>query len=113
MSTRTSRTVSPNELKAFCVQALLRTGLRETDELTVPTVLVTTDPWGIYTHGTRHLRNYLRKMRAGGIDPQAVPTVISEGPAWATIDGQAAIGMVPSCLAMDLAIRKAKGYGIA
>jgi LDH2 family malate/lactate/ureidoglycolate dehydrogenase len=64
-------------------------------------------------HGTRHLRNYIRKMRAGGIDPQAVPVVVSQGPTWATIDGRAAIGMVSACMAMELAIRKAKTYGLA
>jgi ureidoglycolate dehydrogenase (NAD+) len=112
-SASSSRTVAPEKLKAFCVEALLKVGMREADAFTVATVLVTTDTWGIFTHGARHLRNYLRKIRAGGIDPQAAPEVVSEGPAWATIDGHAAIGMVPSCLAMELAIRKAQTFGLA
>ncbi|MGL4649934.1 MAG: Ldh family oxidoreductase, partial [Caldilineaceae bacterium] len=90
-----------------------KSGLGAEDARLVAEVLVTTDMWGIHTHGTRHLRNYLRKMRAGGIDTQAVPEVVSEGEVWAIIDGHAAIGMVPSCMAMELAIRKARTYGLA
>lgn len=105
--------VSPEKLNSFCVEAMLKSGMREIDAQTTARVLVTTDMWGIFTHGTRHLRNYLRKVRAGGIDTQLAPEVVSEGQVWAIIDGHGAIGMVPSCMAMELAIHKAKTYGLA
>ena len=54
-----------------------------------------------------------RKMQAGGLDAKAVPTVEKEGPSWAIVNGNAAMGMVSSCRAMELAIEKAKKTGIA
>ncbi len=106
------RKIQPEKLEAFCAGALLEAGMSELDARTVATVLVTTDMWGIFTHGTRHLHNYLRKMQSGGINPQGVPKVISEGAAFALIDGDAAMGMVSACMAMELAIRKAKVCGV-
>lgn len=107
-----SRKIQPEKLEAFCAEALLCRGMREPDARTVATVLVTTDMWGIFTHGTRHLHNYLRKMQARGIDPLGVPKLISEGAAFALIDGDNAMGMVSACMAMELAIRKAKICGV-
>lgn len=104
--------VSPEKLGAFCTNALQAAGLDKTDAETTAQVLVTTDTWGTFSHGTYHLRNYVNKIRAGGIDPKAKPQVILEGPAWAIIDGHAAIGMVTGCRAMELAIQKARIDGI-
>jgi LDH2 family malate/lactate/ureidoglycolate dehydrogenase len=87
--------------------------MRKRDAGIAAEVLVTTDTWGTYTHGTNHLRNYVNKIKAGGIDPRAVPEVIAEGPSWAVIDGHSALGMVTSCRAMELAIRKARAAVIS
>jgi len=91
---------------------MVKSGLREADARITADVLVTTDTWGTFTHGTKHLRSYLRKARAGGIDLQAVPELIGEGPAWALVDGNKSMAMAPSVMAMDLAIGKAKACGI-
>ena len=52
-------------------------------------------------------------MEAGGLDAGAVPTVVCEGPAFAVVNGNKALGMVSACKAMELAIKKAKEVGIA
>ena len=52
-------TVSAPKLHAFCVQALTRVGVGETDARTTADVLVTTDTWGTFTHGTKALRAYI------------------------------------------------------
>jgi len=74
---------------------------------------VTTDTWGIFTHGTKNLRGYIRRIRGGGIFNKAVPKIAREGPAWAIIDGNSGLGMVSSVFAMRTAIAKAKSAGIA
>lgn len=104
--------VSPENLKRFCVEAMLKCGLKEKDAVTTAEVLVTTDTWGVHTHGTKQLRNLLKCVRSGGVNSKAVPEVISEGPAWAIVDGHFAMPMVSSCLAMETAIKKAKTAGI-
>ena len=101
------------DLKDFSVKSLLAAGLSEEDANTAAEALITTDTFGVLTHGTKNLNQYIQKMEAGGLDAKAVPTIVCEGPAFAIIDGQKAIGMVSACKAMRLAIKKAKEVGIA
>lgn len=100
-------------LKKFCEDALVRSGVSEKDAQTVADVLITTDTFGVMTHGTKNLGQYIQKMEAGGLDCKAEPTIVAEGPAFAIINGNKAIGMVSSCKAMELAVEKAKEVGIA
>jgi LDH2 family malate/lactate/ureidoglycolate dehydrogenase len=105
--------VSAQALHEFCVQAMLKAGMREQDAHTTAEVLVTTDTWGVYTHGTKQLRPLLVHMRDGGLNPQAQPEVVGEGPAWAHIDGHYAMPPVSAVMAMRTAIDKARTSGIA
>jgi ureidoglycolate dehydrogenase (NAD+) len=105
--------VPASKLKAFCIEALMRTGMPRDAAETTAEVLVTTDLWGVFTHGTKALRGYLRRLQAGGLKADAVPNIVREGPAWAIVDGHSAIGMVTSVFAMNTAIQKAKTAGVA
>ena len=106
-------TVSAPKLHAFCVQALTRVGVGETDARTTADVLVTTDTWGTFTHGTKALRAYIRRLRGGAMLPHGRPAVAGEGPAWAMVDGDSSLGMVSSVFAMRTAMDKAASAGIA
>ena len=101
------------DLKEFSVKALMSAGVSENNANTVADVLITTDTFGVVTHGTKNLYPYVQKMQAGGLDAKAEPSIIGEGPAWAIIDGNKAVGMVSACKAMNLAIEKAKKVGVA
>lgn len=101
------------DLKEFSVKALMSAGVSENNANIVADVLITTDTFGVVTHGTKNLYPYVQKMQAGGLDAKAEPSIIGEGPAWAIIDGNKAVGMVSACKAMNLAIEKAKKVGIA
>jgi ureidoglycolate dehydrogenase (NAD+) len=103
-----SHRVEAEKLREFCISALKRAGLDQQDAVTVADVLVMTDTWGTYSHGTGALRNYIRTLRAGGIDPHAKAEVISEGDSWALIDAHAGMGMPSCCLAVKMAIEKAR-----
>lgn len=102
-----------DDLKEFSVKALMSAGVSDNNANTVADVLITTDMFGVVTHGTKNLFPYIQKMQAGGLDAKAEPSIIGEGPAWAIIDGNKAVGMVSACKAMNLAIEKAKKVGIA
>ncbi len=108
-----SKRITPEKLTAYCVLALTKLGMREKDAGLVADVLVTTDTWGTFSHGTNALGNYIKTMQAGGIDPLATPELVGEGEAWAVIDGHSAMGMLGSSMAMDLAIEKARKTAIA
>lgn len=108
----TEHRVHPDRLKEFCARAIMTHGLsREQAEQTAE-VLVTTDTWGTHTHGTRQLVPLLYNVEKGGLFADAEPTIASQGPAWALIDGHYAMPMVTSTLAMRTAIQKARQSGI-
>ena len=104
--------IAAANLESFCTQALLRAGVNDADARTTADVLVTTDTWGVFTHGTKSLRGYIRRLRGGGLRAGARPRVVSEGPAWAMVDADSALGMVGSTFAMRVAIAKARAAGI-
>ena len=100
-------------LRGFISKALVRIGLSEADAATGAEVLATTDAWGVFTHGSKLLRGYLRRLQAGGLRVAGQPRLAAEGGAWAVVDGDSALGLVTSTFAMEVAIAKARRQGIA
>jgi LDH2 family malate/lactate/ureidoglycolate dehydrogenase len=86
--------------------------VNEQDACLTAELLVLTDTWGVFTHGTKNLRGYLRRLQAGGIRADAVPQIVSDGPSWAIVDAGSGLGMVGSRFAMRAAIDKARTAGI-
>ncbi len=105
--------VFPKDLEDFCLKAMLKSGIRDEDARITADVLVTTDTFGVYTHGTKQLRTLMKNFRSGRLDAQAVPEVVAQGPSWAIVDGHYAMPMTSSYMAMNLAIQKAKSTGVA
>jgi ureidoglycolate dehydrogenase (NAD+) len=100
-------------LEQFCMQAMVRAGMSEKDARTTATVLVTTDTWGVHTHGSKQLRNLMKDFREGKMDPKAATELLSEGPSWALFDGHRSMPMISASLAMRAAMEKARDTGIA
>jgi LDH2 family malate/lactate/ureidoglycolate dehydrogenase len=75
--------------------------------------LVNSDLRGVYSHGIQNLGNYLTRLRAGLIDGKAQPKVVRDTDSAVLIDAQNGPGQLASLMGMDLAIKKAKGKGIA
>jgi LDH2 family malate/lactate/ureidoglycolate dehydrogenase len=108
----TALRISADDLHGFCVAALTSVGVDAADADTTATALVTADTWGTFTHGVKLLRGYVRRLRGGGLRATGRPSVVADGPAWAIVDGDSALGAVTSVLAMRTAIAKARGCGI-
>ena len=104
--------VKPEKLKEFCVKAMMKCGMSEEHSQITADILVTTDQMGTHSHGVVSLRQYLKRMREGGLVANAEPEVVSEGPCWACMDGKSIMGMVSTHKAMELAIEKARAVGI-
>ncbi|MHB9035961.1 MAG: Ldh family oxidoreductase [Armatimonadota bacterium] len=107
-----NRRTRAEELKAYLIETMLQCGMSLEDARVTADVLVTTDTWGTYTHGSKQLRPLLA-LRPDRMDVNAVPEVVGEGPAWAIVDGHYAMATVTSCKAMEIAIEKARASGIA
>jgi ureidoglycolate dehydrogenase (NAD+) len=99
--------------KEFCRRALTLSGVKEEAAEAVADCCVMTDMFGITTHGTVNLPKYLNKMRAGGLEGQITPSVITEGPTWARLSGNGGFGMYNGRYAMDLAMKKADEMGMS
>ena len=105
--------VSIAELHAFVVAALQSTGVAQTQATIAADALVTTDAMGVFTHGTKLLAGYLKKLQGGGYAPTATPEIIRQGPGWAVVDGHSGLGQLGCHAAMQVAIEKARNVGIA
>ena len=109
----TPAAIPVTELEKFCQVALRKCGLSDADARVTADVLVTTDTYGVFTHGVKCLAGYVRRLRASGLNANAIPWIEREGQGWAIVDGQSALGMVTSVFAMNAAIEKARKTGIA
>ena len=107
------RRIRLEALTSFCIRAMRAAGLTEEHARTSTEVLVTTDTWGTYTHGTKQLRGLLKNFRDGTMDLHGATELIAEGPSWARFDGHRAMPMVTSTLAMRTAMDKARATGTA
>lgn len=105
--------ISLDALASFCERALTTVGVTSVDAQTTASALVMTDSWGVFTHGTKLLAGYVRRLRHGGLRADCRPQVVAEGPAWAIVDGQSTLGQVASTFAVERAIEKAQACGIA
>jgi ureidoglycolate dehydrogenase (NAD+) len=101
------------DLQRLAENILKKCGLGDADARTAADVLVTTDTFGVYTHGVKCLAGYVKRLQGGGLRAKAEPRIDREGPGWAVVDGESALAMVTSCFAMNTAIKKAQTAGIA
>lgn len=100
------------ELQSFTEAVLQYKGVTAEYAKQIADALIMTDTFGVLSHGTKNLYQYIQKCDAGGLDPKAKPLVEREGPAWAIMNGNCAFGMVSATEAMKLAIEKACSCGI-
>ena len=112
-ATSPSVRVGVEPLRKLCLAGMSRAGMREADARLLAEVHLTNDTWGIHTHGVKLLYPLFRNVREGHLSVTAIPEVVSEGPAWALVNGHRALPAVTAHRAMSLALEKARGAGIA
>ena len=105
--------ISAEELSDLTRQAFERAGFCKIDAEAAAEILVTTDLMGISTHGVHRLDQYLKRVRAGMINP--APNIVADdrAPALAILDGDDGQGQVVAARALELAMSKARANGIA
>lgn len=75
-------------------------------------ILITSDLRGIESHGIGRLRMYVDRIHKGLIETDVTPVIVKESPTTAVIDGQHGIGMIIAHQSMQMAIDKAREYGM-
>lgn len=100
-------------LEQFMVDVFKGVGVPEEDAKICADVLITSDKRGIDSHGIGRLKPiYIDRIRAGQINPITNMKIVKEGPTTAVIDGQNGMGQVIAKKSMQMAIDKAKEYGL-
>ena len=107
------RAIALADLRAFTVAAFRAHGLDAANALTAAEALVQADGMGVFTHGTKLLAGYLRKLAGGGYQAAARPKIERQGPSWAVIDGGSALGQIGAAFAIETAMEKARNAGVA
>ncbi len=104
--------VSHTRLREFVTDILGAFGMPR--HIVDPTarLMVETDLRGVDSHGTGMLPRYVEWIRDGFIDLAAEPKTVRDELATALLDGQKGLGYYPSTVAMELAIAKARTYGV-
>lgn len=107
------RYLTVDEATALCRDALLGAGVPPDQAATITDCIIYATVRGVDTHGiVTILPATLAGLRAGRIRPQAAITVVQEGPAVARLDANQAPGPVAGAAGMDLAIARARRYGV-
>ncbi len=101
-----------DRIHQFMITVFSKTGISTQDAKTCADVLIKSDLRGIKSHGIGRLRMYYDRIKAGLIETDSKLTIVRESPTTAVIDGNHSMGMVIATQAMQLAIDKAKQYGM-
>ena len=99
------------QLYKFCYNIFIKIGCNEVDASTSTKVLLSADLRGIDSHGVARLIGYVRLWEAGRINTTPSIKIIHQTPSTATINADAALGLVAAPFAMQVAIDKAKNVG--
>lgn len=103
-----------DRLESFMADVLVCVGVPKEDADICAEVLITADKLGIDSHGINRFKQiYYDRIKAGVQKPVTEFEIVKETPTTAVIDGHHGMGMVISKRAMQMAIDKAKNYGMA
>jgi LDH2 family malate/lactate/ureidoglycolate dehydrogenase len=102
-----------NTLENFMVDVFVGVGVPEEDARICADVLIAADKRGIDTHGIGRLKTiYYDRIKSGIQSPVTQFEILKDSLATAVVDGHNGMGQIIAKKAMDLAIEKAKTYGM-
>lgn len=112
MVAQTSSTVSVDVLESFMRDVFIKLGVPEEDARTCAMILITSDLRGIESHGIQRMKMYYDRIRSGMQFPTTQFEIVRESPTTAVIDGHNGMGQVIAHRSMEMAIEKARQYGM-
>ncbi len=111
MEEETTR-VPVDMIHSFMIDVFTALGVPDDDAKTCAEVLIASDLRGIESHGAGRLKMYYDRIKQGILSPTTQFEVVKETETTALIDGHNGMGHVISVRAMQMAIDKAKQYGM-
>lgn len=87
-------------------------GADEAQAVLLADLLVSNDLRGVFSHGSRQIKDYARLFRDGRLNPRPQVRTISESAATLLVDGDAGLGYFPSWNAAHRLVAKAREVGV-
>ena len=109
----TARHVPHDTLRRFIASAFVSQGLPAADAGQVAQLMADADLQGSDGHGVIRLPQYIKRIRAGGINKHPDIRVVHERAAMAVVHGDNGMGHLVVSKAVDIAIEKARSAGVA
>jgi len=100
-----------NQLRNFTESLLSTGGMPSNDAKLVARLLVKADLRGYPGHGVTRVAPYVRWIEDGTINLRERPRIVQNGKISAVVEGNHYIGQAAACMAIELAIKKAKEHG--
>lgn len=107
-----SNPVMAQYLDFYCRAIVEKAGVPGKDAQILVEALIEADLRGVHTHGVARLGMYLERVKQGVLNPAAKVKVLNDAGAVAVVDGDNGFGPVVGRHALNLAITKAKDYGV-
>ncbi len=104
--------ISHDRLAGFAARALAAAGLRPEDAAAGAALIVEPDLNGADGHGIFRLPQYVRRIRAGGINTHPDIRIVREKAAMALVDGDNGLGHLVVSRAAEAAVEKAATNGV-
>ncbi len=108
----TATRVSAGAITGFIVDSLAKTGLPATDAGKVAELMCEADLTGADAHGIFRLPQYVKRLRAGGVNPRPAIKVEKTAAATAMVDGDNGMGHLVMARAAETAIELARASGL-
>lgn len=100
-------------LRSFSIESLNKAGVPRHDAEIIADVLLEADKLGIDSHGINRLKPiYLDRIADGIVNPVTKVDIVKESPTTALLDANNGMGHVAAKQAMQMAIDKAKEFGM-
>ncbi|TAG26676.1 MAG: Ldh family oxidoreductase [Burkholderiales bacterium] len=106
-------TVSFDQLRAFIARGLERAGIPAADAQTVSGLMAQADMQGSDGHGVIRLPQYIKRIKAGGINTRPQMHLVQERAGTAVLHGDNGMGHLVVSKAVEIAIEKARNTGVA
>ncbi len=105
-------TIPVDTLQGFIRDTFIKLGVPAAEAQICSEVLIASDLRGIESHGIGRLKYYYDRIKSGQHQVLTQVEVVRESPTTAVIDGHDGMGMIVASHAMQMAIDKAKTYGM-
>uniref|UniRef100_A0A914WA09 Malate dehydrogenase n=1 Tax=Plectus sambesii TaxID=2011161 RepID=A0A914WA09_9BILA len=104
--------VSKKELRQFVLNCMKAAGSPADHANQLADILITSDYRGHYSHGLNRLGVYITDVETKACSVEGTPEILKEKGSTAWVDGCNLLGPVVGNFCMDLAIKKAREFGI-